>query len=111
MKAVFIVFAHTDVKLSGSHTMHDVFLTFHWSVQLTPLTNETTDGQREREKSGSIEFLCYFLNTVIREPSELPFPYCNRLKVMPYKQECMDPFEIVHHLSFLAHSFFMGGVY
>ncbi len=36
MKAVFIVFAHTDVELNGSHTMRDIFLTFHWSVQLTP---------------------------------------------------------------------------
>lgn len=36
MKAVFIAFAHTDVELSGLHTMHDVFLTFHWAVQLTP---------------------------------------------------------------------------
>lgn len=36
MKAVFIVFAHTDVEFNGLHTMRDIFLTFHWSVQLTP---------------------------------------------------------------------------
>jgi len=29
-----IVIAHAE--LCGSHTMHDIFLTFHWSVKLTP---------------------------------------------------------------------------
>lgn len=36
MKSVFIVFAHADAERCGSHTMHDTFLSFHWSVQLTP---------------------------------------------------------------------------